>query len=102
MEIRLKTKERTRSMITNQALINQSKSGSGQEPTNKQRRALIGGALVALLSSPRRGMAGGKAVSPDTFLLLPKGGLQHGGPRTGAHPRLFPTRGEPKDCLSSQ
>ena len=27
-----------RSVITNQALINQSKPGSGQEPTNMQRR----------------------------------------------------------------
>ena len=40
-----------------QALINQSKPGSGQAPTNKQRRALIGGALAALLSSPGRVMA---------------------------------------------
>jgi len=41
-----------RSMITNQALINQSKPGRGDEPTNTQRRTLIGGALVALLSAP--------------------------------------------------
>jgi hypothetical protein len=34
-------------MITTQALINQSKPG-GQEPTNPQRRAFMGGALAAL------------------------------------------------------
>jgi hypothetical protein len=67
-----------RSMITNQALINQSKSGSGTEPTNTQRRALIGGALVALLSAPllsapRRVMAQGHAVPDDSFVLLLKG-----------------------------
>ena len=38
---------------TNQALSDQSKHGSGQEPTNIQRRTLIGGALAALLASPR-------------------------------------------------
>jgi hypothetical protein len=67
-----------RSMITNQALINQSKSGSGTEPTNTQRRTLIGGALVALLSAPllsapRRVMAQGQAVPDDSFVLLLKG-----------------------------
>ena len=67
-----------RSMITNQALINQSKSGSGNEPTNTQRRTLIGGALAALLSAPllsapRRVMAQGHAVPNDSFVLLLKG-----------------------------
>jgi hypothetical protein len=62
-----------RSMITNQALINQSKPGSGNEPTNMQRRTLIGGALVALLSSPGRVMAQEKAVSNDSFVVLLKG-----------------------------
>jgi hypothetical protein len=62
-----------RSVITNQALINQSRPGSGQEPTNIQRRTLIGGALVALLSSPGRVMAQGKAVPDDSFVLLLKG-----------------------------
>ena len=61
-----------RSMITNQALINQSKPGGGNEPTNIQRRTLIGGALVALLSSPGRIMAQGAAVQ-DSFVLLLKG-----------------------------
>jgi hypothetical protein len=63
----------TRSMIANQALINQSKPGSGHEPTNMQRRTLIGGALVALLSSPGRVMAQGKAVPNDSFVVLLKG-----------------------------
>jgi hypothetical protein len=56
--------------------INQSKPGSGQEPTNKQRRALIGGALAALLSSPTRVTAQGTAVPNDPFLLLLKGVYQ--------------------------
>jgi hypothetical protein len=60
-------------MIANQALINQSKPGSGNEPTNMQRRTLIGGALVALLSSPGRVMAQGKAVPNDSFVVLLKG-----------------------------
>src|SRR5512137_1937123 len=67
-----------RSMITNHALINQSKPGSGNEPTNIQRRTLIGGALVALLSAPLlsapgRVMAQGAAVPNDSFVLLLKG-----------------------------
>ncbi len=62
-----------RSVITNQALINQSRPGSGQEPTNIQRRTLIGGALVALLSSPARVMAKETAVPNDSFVVLLKG-----------------------------
>lgn len=62
-----------RSMIANQALIDQSKPGSENEPTNMQRRTLIGGALVALLSSPGRVMAQGKAVPNDSFVVLLKG-----------------------------
>ncbi len=58
------------------ALINQSKPGSGQEPTNMQRRTVIGGALVALLSSPGRVMAQGKAAPKDPFVLLLKGVYQ--------------------------
>ncbi len=59
-----------RSMITNRSLIDQSKPGSGQEPTNIPRRALIGGALVALLSSPGREM---DKAPTDSFVLLLKG-----------------------------
>jgi hypothetical protein len=62
-----------RSVIANQALINQSKPGSGNEPTNMQRRTLIGGALVALLSSPGRVMAKETAVPNDSFVVLLKG-----------------------------
>lgn len=62
-----------RSVITNQALINQSRPGSGQEPANIQRRTLIGGALVALLSSPARVMAKETAVPNDSFVVLLKG-----------------------------
>jgi hypothetical protein len=63
----------TRSKITDQTLINQSKPGSGQEPTNIQRRTVIGGALVALLSFPGRVMAQGKAVPNEPFVVLLKG-----------------------------
>jgi hypothetical protein len=61
-------------MITNQALTNQSKSGNGQEPTNKQRRTLIGGALAALLASSvpvRAEENDGRPNNP--FILLLKG-----------------------------
>src|ERR1044071_9571732 len=67
-----------RSMTTNPTSINQSTPGSGNEPTNTQRRTLIGGALVALLSAPllstpRRVMAQGHEVPDDSFVLLLKG-----------------------------
>jgi len=82
----------------NQVLINQSKPDSEKEPTNIQRRTLIGGALVALLSSPGRVMAQGKAedqrredhsVPKDPFVLL-LNGLYHPvipgtGPDLGLH-----------------
>ena len=81
-----------------QALTNQSKPGSEKEPSNIQRRTLIGGALVALLSSPGRVMAQGKAeehrredhsVPKDPFVLL-LNGLYHpvpvgSGPDLGLH-----------------
>ncbi len=38
-------------MIPDQASANQSKPGSGQEPTNIERRTLIGGGLAALLAA---------------------------------------------------
>jgi hypothetical protein len=62
-----------RSMPTNQAVINQSQPERGQEPTNIQRRLVIGGALGALLSIPGRAMAQGTAVPNDSFVLLLKG-----------------------------
>jgi len=61
-------------MITNQALTNQSKSGNGQEPSDIQRRTLIGGALAALLASPVRLMAEENDGRPNNpFILLLKG-----------------------------
>jgi len=60
------------SAITDLALINNSKPGSGREPTTMQRRTLIGGGLVALLSSPGRAMAKEKAPK-DPFVVLLKG-----------------------------
>ena len=62
-----------RSMPTNEAGINQSKPDSGQEPTNIQRRTVIGGALAALLSFPGRVIAQGHAVPDDSFVVLLKG-----------------------------
>ena len=62
-----------RSMPTVHAVINQSQPDRGQEPTNIQRRAVIGGALGALLSFPGRVMAQGAAVPNDSFVLLLKG-----------------------------
>lgn len=75
-----------RSMITNltnQAVINQSQPGSGQAPTNIQRRTVIGGALVALLAFPGRVMAKGLAVPDDGFDVLLKGLYQPVGVGTG-------------------
>ena len=82
----------------NPPLINQSKPGSEKEPTYLQRRTLIGGALVALLSSPGRVMAQGKAednrreghsVPEDPFVLLLNGLYQPvpvgTGPDLGLH-----------------
>jgi hypothetical protein len=62
-------------MITPPALINLSKPGSGQEPTNLQRRNLIGGTLAVLLSSSLRVMAKEKEsdVPNDPFIVLLKG-----------------------------
>lgn len=69
-----------RAMITTQTLLNQGKAGSGQEPTDMQRRTLIGGALAALLSSSGPVMAQGNAVPTDPnavprdpFIVLLKG-----------------------------
>ena len=58
------------------ALIDESKIGSEKEPTNIQRRTVIGGALLALLASPGRVMAAqGQAVAVpnESFVLLLKG-----------------------------
>ena len=61
------------SMPTNEAAINRGTPDSGQEPTNIQRRTVIGGALAALLSVPGRVMAQGHAVPDDSFVVLLKG-----------------------------
>ena len=86
-------------MITDQASANQSKPGSGQEPTNVERRTLIGAGLAALLtaacSSPTENRAQllsssglvtaaerdegtdeGRSVPNDPFILLLKGVYQ--------------------------
>ena len=70
--------EMTLSMITNQAVTDQSKPGSGQEPTNIQRRTLIGGALAALLSPSGRAKAQAQQnnVPNDPFIVLLKGRYQ--------------------------
>jgi len=59
--------------LTNNQVVQPEQAGSGQEPTNIQRRTLIGGALAALLSFPGRAMAQGHAVPDDSFVLLLKG-----------------------------
>ena len=86
-------------MITDQASANQSKPGSGQEPTNVERRTLIGAGLAAVLtaacSSPTENRAQrlsssglvtaeerdggtdeGRSVPNDPFILLLKGVYQ--------------------------
>jgi hypothetical protein len=64
-------------MFTNKAWPTRSKPGSGQEPSNRQRRRLIGGAIsgamVALLSSSARVIAQETAAPGDPFILLLKG-----------------------------
>ena len=59
------------SIITNQAVINQSQP-NGQESTNLQRRTVIGGALLTLLAWPAGVKAKGKGV-PNSFAVLLKG-----------------------------
>jgi hypothetical protein len=58
---------------TNNQVVQPKRAGSGQEPTNIERRTVIGGALVALLSFPGRIMAQGNAVPDDSFVVLLKG-----------------------------
>jgi hypothetical protein len=48
-------------------------AGSAQAPSNIQRRTVIGGALMALLSVPGRVKAQGNAVPDDSFVVLLKG-----------------------------
>jgi hypothetical protein len=64
------------------SFISQTKLGSEQQPSNKQRRAIIGGGLAALaasplLATPRRVMAqqpvNQVATPSDPFILLLKG-----------------------------
>src|SRR5262249_11949056 len=75
---RLKTNEGRHSMITNQAGADQSKLGSEQEPTNIQRRTLIGGALDALLSPSGqvKAQAQENNLPNDPFIVLLKGRYQ--------------------------
>ena len=54
-------------------LMNQSKPGSGDEPTNIDRRTVIGGALVALFSLPGRAIAQERGVLDESFVILLKG-----------------------------
>jgi hypothetical protein len=95
-------------MITDQISANQSKPGSGQEPTNVDRRTLIGAGLAALLtaacSSPTEngaqrlssyglGTAGerdeetdeGRSVPNDPFIVLLKGLYQPVPKGSGQH-----------------
>ena len=76
---------------SNNQVVQPKPAGCGHEPTNIQRRTVIGGALVALLSLPGRIVAQGNAVPDDSFVVLLKGlyrpvvkgpnlGLSDGGP----------------------
>jgi hypothetical protein len=58
---------------TNNQVVQRKQAGSGQEPTNIQRRTVIGGALAALLSFPGRIVGQGNAVPNDSFVVLLKG-----------------------------
>jgi hypothetical protein len=60
-------------MITSRSLINQYPPSSGEKPTNVQRRALMGGALAALLASSGRLMADNEGTPNDPFILLLQG-----------------------------
>ena len=62
--------------FANQALFTPSMPGSEKEPTNIQRRTVIGGALVALLAFPGRVMAKTLIVPGDAFDVLLKGRYQ--------------------------
>jgi hypothetical protein len=65
-------------MIVNKTVVEHIKPSSGPEPTNKQRRtyiggalaALIGGALAALLVSSPGVMAANESTPKDPFILL--------------------------------
>src|SRR3954451_4032940 len=87
-------------MITDQASANQSKPSGGHEPTNVERRTLIGAGLAALLtaacSSPtetpglataeeREGKDEGRSVPNDPFILLLKGLYQPVPKGSGQH-----------------
>jgi hypothetical protein len=94
-------------MITDQASANQGKPGNGQEPTNGERRTLIGAGLAALLtaacSSPTEnaqrlsssglvtaedrdeGTDEGRSVPNDPFILLLKGVYQPVPKSSGQH-----------------
>ena len=63
-------KERGCSMKMNEALIEQSRFRPGQTPINRQRRAFIGGALAALLSSSVRLKAEETDAPENLFILL--------------------------------
>ena len=64
---------RSTTSTTEHEVVQPQQAGSGQEPTNIQRRTVIGGALAALLSVPGRVMAQGNAVPDDSFVVLLKG-----------------------------
>ena len=52
---------------------NETMPGNGQELSNKHRRTFIGGALAALLASPRRLMAEDTDAPNNPFIVLLKG-----------------------------
>jgi hypothetical protein len=63
--------------LVNPAVINPTTPGSEKEPTNIQRRTVIGGALLALLASPGRVMANHEKAVPKDPIVLLLNGLYH-------------------------
>jgi hypothetical protein len=99
---------RSTTSTTNNYGVQLQQAGSGQEPTNIQRRTVIGGALAALLSFPGRVIAQGNAVPDDSFVVLLKGLYQPvvKGPNLGlsmvdlndgsySTTKIYPVRGIP-------
>ena len=99
---------RSTTSSTKHQVVRPRQAGSGQEPTTIQRRTVIGGALVALLSVPGRVMAQGNAVPDDSFVVLLKGLYQPvvKGPNLGlsmvdlndgsySTTKIYPVRGIP-------
>ena len=63
-------------MINDEAQLNQVKTRNAPGPISRQRRSFIGGAVAALLASPRLAMADNESAPNDPFILLLHGFYQ--------------------------